>query len=70
MCKICALTDSQKQALKWWADELSINDMKHLTKKYFPVFSWTYVNQIPSWIEEIYNAEKETYKTYPQIKTQ
>lgn len=56
-------TETRKEALKWWGDTLSINDMKALTAKYFPVFSWSYVNQVDSWIEEMYVKEKEKCKT-------
>ena len=54
-----AMTESQKVALNWWDDTLSINEMKELTKKYLPEFSYLYVSQVPHWVEEIYRKEQQ-----------
>lgn len=48
----------KNEALKWWGS-LSINEMKELTKKYYSNshITWSYINQTPSLIEEIYQKE-------------
>lgn len=56
------LTENQKNAFVWWKN-LSINEMKELTKKYFPSFSHIDLYKMgPIWIEEIYNKENDTTK--------
>jgi len=50
------MNKEKHNAQTWWAS-LSINEMKELSKKYFPSFHWTTVNILPSFVLEIYEKE-------------
>ena len=45
-------------ALQWWKN-LSINQMKTLTRKYYPNqhITWSFINQTTGLIEDIYSKE-------------
>lgn len=48
----------RSKSQKWWGG-LSINQMKELTRKYFPNphITWTFVSDTPSFVEDIYQKE-------------
>ena len=49
----------KEESQKWWGS-LSINEMKALTRKYYPDphISWVFINQSPGLVAEIYQKEK------------
>jgi len=48
----------REKSQKWWGS-LSINQMKELTKKYYSNVTWSFVNEEPGLIENIYNKENK-----------
>jgi hypothetical protein len=48
----------REESQKWWAS-LSVNEMKEMTRKYYPDphITWSFVNQTPSLVEDIYQKE-------------
>jgi len=50
---------NKSKSRKWWS-ELSINEMKALTKKYFPEphMNYSFVNIVPSLVFSIYEQEQ------------
>jgi uncharacterized Zn finger protein (UPF0148 family) len=50
----------KEESQKWWSS-LSINEMKALTRKYYPDphITWSFVNQTPPIIEDIYQKENK-----------
>jgi hypothetical protein len=52
------MPDEKEESQKWWGS-LSINEMKALTRKYYtdPHITWSFVNQTPSLVEDIYQKE-------------
>jgi len=52
------LMPGQEESQKWWS-ALSINEMKALTRKYYPDphITWSFINDSPSFIDDIYQKE-------------
>jgi len=51
-------TPLREESQKWWGS-LSINEMKALTRKYYPNphITWSFINQTPGLVEDIYQKE-------------
>ena len=50
------MNNGKEESQKWWGS-LSINQMKEMAKKYFPNVSWSFINQMPSLVDDIYQKE-------------
>jgi hypothetical protein len=52
------MLDEKEESQKWWSS-LSINEMKEMTKKYFPNVTWSFINDTPGLIDDIYQKENK-----------